>query len=503
MADFTLRYADYKGGDFGIRDPAKADADTFQGINVYPYDSGLLGVRAGLKRMTLTPALPAHNTVPGPLGFGAAFDGAIHVYLDRDYQVNSTTFTTAAWGALPVAPTTPIRYVQAGTFLYVLSNGVLYKYTTTATVVAVSTPVPFSYIMRWGYYFVAVARDTPWRIYFSTVSAAGAQYDVWGANDYIDIGTTESITALVPIFNTLYVGKRSGWNAVSGVLGTLASVRGAASGNGPVDPRLTTLTTDNRILYWPVEANPAWFNGERVQLEPEQSIGARSTAPFTGDTVVVTPTSRRLVMANDTPAGTQVLTWANSSWTRHLFPAKLAALSPPDVQAGANFPADIIYAALAPTVVGDAVVIGAYHHQLDRPGHTADTYAAPIDTGTTALVAGEVAFPSYWEPIGRQVQVRGIIVQFRKWASGVAGALNEVQVRLDAHGAWGRGPTTGETHHWYEPCERSSTSGTDESWRINVGQQGWGNGFRLHFPKLVGVALREVIVLCNVRTERT
>jgi hypothetical protein len=60
----------------------------------------------------------------------------------------------------------------------------------------------------------------------------------------------------------------------------------------------------------------------------------------------------------------------------------------------------------------------------------------------------------------------------------------------------------GEVAYWDEPCERSSTSGTDESWRINVGSQGWGNGFQLHILKMMGVALREVIVLCNVRTER-
>lgn len=502
MGDFTVRYSDWKGGDYGNRDPAKADSDQYTGLNVYPYESGLVGVRAGTKLIPTT-GIPGHTTVPGPLAFSVRDSTLVTVIGSTPYSVPIAGGAATAWAAYPSVPLKPIKFLRGAGVTYSLSNGALYKHATTASTVVVPTPFPLSYIVRWGYYFVGIDQTRPWRIWFSTVNASGAQFDTWGANDFLDIGDTEAITAMVPIFNTLYIGKPAGWNAVSGVLGTLASVRGAASGNGPVDPRLTTLTTDNRILYWPVEANPAWFNGERVQLEPEQSIGARSTAPFTGDTVVVTPTSRRLVMANDTPAGTQVLTWANSSWTRHLFPAKLAALSPPDVQAGANFPADIIYAALAPTVVGDAVVIGAYHHQLDRPGHTADTYAAPIDTGTTALVAGEVAFPSYWEPIGRQVQVRGIIVQFRKWASGVAGALNEVQVRLDAHGAWGRGPTTGETHHWYEPCERSSTSGTDESWRINVGQQGWGNGFRLHFPKLVGVALREVIVLCNVRTERT
>ena len=68
MADVVLRWSDFKGGDFGLLDPAKADADQYTGENVYPYTSGLLGVRAGVKILPVT-GLPTHQNVPGPWGF--------------------------------------------------------------------------------------------------------------------------------------------------------------------------------------------------------------------------------------------------------------------------------------------------------------------------------------------------------------------------------------------------------------------------------------------------
>jgi hypothetical protein len=402
--------------------------------------------------------------------------------------------------------------VVGGGLVYALCNGKLYKYTNPTTVSAVTLPAPLSHIIRWQGWFVGIDANTPWRIWFSTIDASGSHFDIWSANNFYDVGSTDPITALAPMMNTLYVGKRNGWNVVSGVLGTLVSIRAVSLGLGPVDPKTTAVTTDFRIIYWPIEPRPAWFNGMRSWTDTELDVGTRSS-PFPCDTVVVTPTARRLLLANDTPQGTGLLTWAGNSWsrhpwqdrawTRHNFPAKLAGLVPNNAADGVAMPPDVIYAVLAPTTVGDAVVIGSHHHGLDRPAHVNDQYASPVDMGTTNLIAGSVSFPSYFEPIGRQIQVRSVIVQFRKWASGVANARNQIQLRVDSLGAYGRGVTSGDILYWDEPCERSTTDGVDDSWRVNVGQQGFGNGFQINFPLLSGVAIREVVVLVTVRTDRT
>jgi hypothetical protein len=502
VADFTVRYADWKGGDYGNKDPGKADSDQFSGINVYPYESGLLGPRAGVKLVPVT-GIPNHTIVPGPLAFWAKDTKLVIVIGSTPYEVAISGGISSSWAAYPSTPLKPIKFVRGGGIPYSLSNNVLYKHASSASTVAVSTPAPLSYIIRWGYYFVGIDANVPWRIWFSTVDSAGAHFDTWGANDYLDIGDTEGITAMVPIFNTLYVGKASGWNAVSGVLGTLASVRGVITGNGPVDPRLTSLTTDNRIVYWPLGRSPAFFNGERVQIESEIELDlVRQTAP--ADSVIVTPTARRLILAASDTTQTRIFSYYASAWSRHTFPAPLGGFAPGDVRDGNQLPEDVVFAVLGPRTVGDPVQIVSYNHNLNRPGHNDDVWSSPFDVGGGGkFVSGNVSFPTYWEPIGRQVRVRSVIVQFRKWASGVVNSANTIRCQIDSIGTYQSGDRAGSVHDWIEPCERSSSSGTDDSWRANLGDQGYGNGFRVSFPRLVGVALREVVVLCDVRTDRT
>jgi hypothetical protein len=501
MGDFTVRYADWKGGDYGNKDPAKADADTYTGTNVYPYESGLLGVRAGVKTVPVT-GIPNHTIVPGPLAFWIRDNQLITVIGSTPYQVPLTGGAASSWVNYPSTPLRPIKFQRGAGFTYSLSNYVLYKHPNASTITAISTPFPLSYFVRWGYYFVGIDRDRPWRIWFSTVDASGAQFDTWGANDFLDIGDTEPITALVPIFNTLYVGKASGWNAVSGVLGTLASVRGVIAGNGPIDSRLASVTTDNRIVYWPLGKSPAFFNGERVSIVSELELDLiRRAAP--ADSVIVTPTARRLILASSDETRTSIFSYSSSAWSRHSVNAPLGGFAPSDVRDGTGLPDDVIYAVIGPRTVGEPVQIVSYNHNLDRPGHAADAYSSPTDPAGTDLVVGNCSFPTYYEPIGRQVRVRSVIVQFRKWASGIDNTTNEIRCQVDALGSYQGGDITGTSHDWIEPCERSSTAGTDESWRFNVGGQGYGNGFRISFPHLIGIALREVIVIADVRTDRT
>jgi hypothetical protein len=519
VADVVLRWSDWKGGDFGIRDPAKADADQYTGENVYPYSSGLLGVRAGAKVMAVT-GLPPHAIVPGPLGFWKRTNTptAVIVLGNRPYEFPVAGGAATPWAIYPETPIKPIRFVSGAGIPYSLSNNKLYKHPNTTTTTLITTPAAMSHIIRWGYYFIGIDANVPWRIWFSTVSAAGAQFDTWSANDYLDVGDTEPITTLAPIFNTLYVGKQTGWNAVSGVLGTLASIRGVAIGQGPVDPRAMCVSTDNRIIYWPLERSPAFFNGERVAVQDLQElVGARTSS--IGDTVLATNTSRRLILAADDGTKTTLYTWADGAWSRATFSGRLAALAPGDPRDSAGLPEDVILGVLAPTVVGEVVRIVAITHSLDRPGNLGDTYASPGDAplpgDQVVPLAGQCAMPAYYEPIGRQVRVRSVIIQFRKWNMGGPDFTCEIQLRVNVLGRYGGGRNDGELHRWFEPSERNpeigddpfglgrvTDDGVDDSWRVNVGSQGFGNGFQIELPRLVGVGIREIVALCDVKTER-
>jgi hypothetical protein len=528
VADLVLRWPSVRhvhsipnwgGGDFGVADPARAYPNEFTGENIYPYPSGLLGPRGGTKLLPVT-GLPNHTIVPGPLGFWKHSNSpsAVIVIGNTPYEFPVAGGAATAWTAYPETPVKPIRFLTGAGIVYSLMNGKLFKHPNISTTSLITTPAAFSYITRWGYYFVAVDANVPWRIWFSTVDAAGAHFDQWGANDYIDIGDTEPITALNPIFNTLYVGKQTGWNAVSGVLGTLASVRGVALGQGPTDPRAVAVTTDNRIIYWPVERSPAFFNGLRVATDSSQQlVGPRLTS--IGDTVLATATARRLMLASDDGTQTTLYTWAaESAWTRHTFASRIAAIAPADPRDATGMPEDVLLAVIAPQVVGETVRIVTFNHHLNRPGDLGDQWSQPgDDTGqpNPPPIAAQVAFPGYWEPIGRMVRVRSVIVQFRKWNMGGTNFMCELQLRVNSFGTYGGGTNEGELHRWFEPSDRNMPigddpfglgrvydAGQDDSWRVNLGEQGYGNGFQVQIPKMVGVALREVIALCDVRPER-
>jgi hypothetical protein len=502
--DFAIRFNDWKGGDWGRRDPARANADQFSAVNVYPYDSGLLGVRAGLKALDVA-GLPDHPVSPGPVGFDVDGDDLV-VALGATYRVPLGGGSATPLPAYSAAAASPVQYANGNGDLYSLvsGTGVLYRHVSDLSTTAVSTPVALSQVVRWGLFMVGVDAATPWRVYYSQVDESGPAFDVWPANNYTDVGNHEPITALVPIGNALYVGKASGWWVLTGVLGETETVRDVLIGNGPIDHRYTTVTTDQRVIYWPQDDPPAWFNGDTVRFDDDHVVAGRDLDAIASNGVIVTPTARRLILAAaDTDGVTTLLMWKDRAWTRHTTGFKLGGIAPGNVRAATSMPARVVYVAGAPTTVGDPAVIATFHHDLDRPGHADDTYAAPVDTGDTGLLEGSASFPAWYDGQGRQIRVRSVIVQFRKWASGVADTYNRIRVRVDALGEYGGGNVASDTVEWREACARATSSGTDDSWRVNFGDQGWANGFQVHLPLISGVAIREIVVVCETKGTRT
>ena len=510
-ADFVVRYNDFSGGDYGVLDPAKAEKNQFAGTNVIRYNSGLLGVRPGLKPLTL--AWPGgsgtHTQVPGPYGFDVFGTNLLLALGDTTWKIpfNDTTPVPVGYQSYPGAANGLIRYAQGNQKLYATVDGVLYRHDANGDTTAISTPQPLSTVVRWNYSLVGVDLNVPYRLWYSSVTEAGPQFDTWGTNNYLDVGSNLPITALKPVFNALYCGKADGWWGVTGILGQQSTVRFRVTGNGPPDQRQVTVTTDNRILYWPNEPVPAWFNGDRVYLDRNYRLEGFDTG-FAADTVIATPTGKRLFMlgeqrdAGGDPVASGMMMWEESAWTSHLLPTSLSAAVPQDVRAGTELPEGVVFFCKSPTTVGETVEVVSFSHDLDRPGHATDRWASPTDLGAAELVDGSVKLPAFYDGQGRQVRVRNVIVQFRKWASGVAASSNRLEVKVVPLGRYEGGSTDTEPQVWQEPSANSSADGTDDSWRVGVGAEGWGNGFQVVFPRLRGVALRDVIVLCEVRTQR-
>lgn len=303
MADFAVRFNDFSGGDWGQVDPAKVKANQFSGVNVVPYGSGLLGVRAGWKLLPLTGKVAGGNP-PNYTGIVRGFDlmrDHLTLVVDTKSYDIYWDLSLAPGGTLPaVAPATLPAGVTAnalahaqllysndggGVKEWLLSNGILCLKSAGATpawqplstVGGATAPGNLSVLARWQLYLIGVDQAVPWRIRFTQVNEFGPNFLVWPPANYLDMSTTDPVTAVKGIFNLLYLGKASGWFSVSGVLGVLASVRELAIGNGPIDNRAASVTTDNRVVYWPVQKVPAFWNGERVQLIGEQRMDPRTT----------------------------------------------------------------------------------------------------------------------------------------------------------------------------------------------------------------------------------
>ena len=503
MADFAIRFDDFKGGDYGDLDPAAAENDQYRGNNVHVYDSGLIGPRAGLKPLTIS-GLPTHTHAPGPKAF-STFGNKLLIVLNRLYQIPTDTLVAAAQDVYPTSAANPVRFARANNILYSLKDGVVYKHVGTGTV-AISAPATFSELVQWEQWLVAIDATVPYRIWYTELTSSGPDFDVWPANNFLYVGGNQAVNTLLPIYNTLYAGKTSGWWAISGVLGIQAAVRSITIGNGPRDARRAAVTTDNRVIYWPNQNSPALFDGEQTRINNRQSLRQAQTE-FPSDGIAVTPTHQKVYMAGDANAdndATDLYELAQGKrWAYLSLNTAIGGITPSDPRCGCQLPSGVIFTVNNPTTVGNTVIISAFQHDLSRPGHHTDTWASPTDPGETELVTGSVDLKAWYDGQGRQVMVKSVIVQFRKWASGIEDSLNRMTLNVEAHGGYEAGTRAGANAEWYEPCERATTAGVDDSWRVNVGAQGWGNGFQIKFPVLAGVAIREVVALVEVRTTKT
>jgi hypothetical protein len=511
MADFAVRFNDFTAGHAGNTDPAKLPPHSFLGSDVELYSTNLVGPRSGLKVLPVT-GLGNSTVADGPIGFDA-FGSNLAICNNVSYLVPMTGGAIVPIGSYAVSATVaPVSYAQgAPGILYSLTDGVVYKHAVGGGVLTpITTPAPFSRMIRWNYNLIGVDRGTPYRLWYTLVDSAGAHFDTWPANNYIDIGS-DPITSLNPIHNALYIGKGSGWWVLSGVLGTQSFVRSVQQGSGPIDSRQCMVSMDGRLLFYPADPAPMWFNGVWARIVQQfRTYGSNPIPASPTQTFVAAPTAERIYLANDLgAAGTRVISgighWSRYTWighwSVHQFPMRIGGLVASDIRYGFQMPPQVMYATKR-VGLGQPVVIYTWQHELDRPALASDTYAAPADDGQPLPVNGSLILPAWYDGQGRQVYVRSLVVNFRKWNLGVANAMNTLTAQVNAIGRYGGGIEPGNVAKWAEPTSRASSVGTDDSWRVNVGEQGAGNGFVINLT-MTGCAIREVVATCMIRGERT
>lgn len=507
MSDTFIRFNRWTGGDAGRVDPSLAPDNAWYGSNVQMYPSGLIGPRWGLRQLTVSGGLtvPAAN---GPRGF-AALGPNLFIATDRLYSAPLSTLdtgslTTSAFATYPAAPTSWVSMVaETDNIVYALVNGVLYRHVVSSlSTAAVTTPATLSFVRRWGLYCVGVDATTKYRLWFSEVTSSGFTFNTWPAANYYDIGDQEPITAIVPMFNTLFVGKRSGWWAITGVVGSSISIRQISSGDGPVDARGACATADNRIAYWPKSPNPAFFNGSSSAVQLDHVTTTYN--PTAAQAVAASPTGRTVLFGHD--AGTfskALLLAALGGASYHSFAQRLAGFAPDVIENGYGLSAGYVLAAKQAAIAGEALAVYAWRIDPDRPVLSTDTLGSYGDAATTPVDASFTT-RAYYDGQGRDMRVRSVTVRFRAWGVGSAGNKLQPGFGISVQGLAPYEDTlsVSDSQYWRAPYGQVSTSGTDFTARFAIGDQGLGAGFRVNVEKMIGVAIRDIVVGVDYRGQR-
>lgn len=150
-------------------------------------------------------------------------------------------------------------------------------------------------------------------------------------------------------------------------------------------------------------------------------------------------------------------------------------------------------------------VVYAWDPTLQRPAIAGDSnYASPGDGSETEPVAGSLTLPQHWDPDGRELRCRSVIVDFVKWDLGITDLNNTFTVGVTALSLYQEAGTDSSAAQTFtELSTAGSYNGTPDRRTFNFGDQGVGGGFEVTFEDIVGVGIRSVTCVYDVLGART
>jgi hypothetical protein len=305
----TVRFDDFSGGHWGLRDQSKVASNMWFGSNMQVYQSGLLGPRDGLRLLALngvayTPGtgcpgvLFDRNTVMVHHSTTGSNGGTAPLWVNGGSSLVTTNITN--WNTVMVKVLDGELGVissSLGTFIHGAEgtgspgNGVLGS-VSSGVVTAVTAPTTGAFsgvVVRWRDRLVAAPRTAGagnGKIFFSNA----ADFATWPAANFLVINNGEIVQWLFPAGDVLYAGTQSAVFAITGVLGASASVRHVVNigtgygfsynlGTEPSNCQ-TCVVSDGRLALVRVadvgtSGSPrslyAFFNGSSFDLEYNQA----------------------------------------------------------------------------------------------------------------------------------------------------------------------------------------------------------------------------------------
>ena len=511
----TVVYDDFRRGEFGDLGPRLAGQmgpGWFTGKNVMRYRSGLVGPRPGLREWTITGGTLPNGLVRCLFWSQAGFEDTFVVIgtaarmLRPDHSAEELDIVSDfGGGTIPSGETAALHGQHRTDGNWVIVPGVgLYKAdidgdtVTTITTTITGRAIQFNRARL----LAADGSTTPYRTWFSD---AGNETNWDDFNDYFDGTYFNAITGYYELRNGLIIAQSTPHlEMVTGTIGTSSSVlRRISTHTAPMDPMAAaSVGGELLVMMGRNRTYPEMFNGatwESLRHLSYQGDDWKLYSPTNSDKPAncVLPLESGwdwIILSGTTGTGENkaLLQWDDSR-SYHTFEA--------DVR---GFGRVFANGAVLLTDGGDAAAppkFWSWEPGLGRPGFTSDVQSSVGDDSDTPLDA-YLYFPEEWDKAGREILVRGLVIDFTKWATG-ASATNHFEVTVEAFRRYGDSAVVTSTVQTFDEAGASATTdGVKARVHMHFGDQGYGGGFRVKIDDIRGVAFESIVALTETRDSR-
>jgi hypothetical protein len=514
----TFEIKDFSGGDYGRMEAWKAPKNTFSALNMIVTRTGELCVRPGFRKTNPTGmvngavwAMGRQPSNPFSVWFGQGT--AIRAFSP---QTTPGAVSTAT-GALTGTPSAAF-VDENGTTTYIATNNVNgYSYNGTA-ITSLNTMPSANAIALYGDRLAISPTSAPSTVVFS----AAASFNNWvisaGNAVSITVGDTDAVAALFAQRTHLAIVKTaSSLFVLTGTPGTNEALRPVYRFNGPTSQRAAGRThSDDKIWYAPT------FSGYAVAFDGT-AVSLLDNIPLSLHTGLLNRTV--LPLYDDDQAGLALITPAGSgaaneiwlkyrgAWTKHTLSQTITTNAAVKLH---GYPQDGD-ATISRLRYGSCILLTdgggagatpnfyAWQPFMDRPGLEADPFSASCERAgddSSSPVVGNVTFPEQRLDDGSEVQVRGVLVDFRSWNTG-GSANNHFDLAINTLNSYeAAGPVSSATGSFDEAPGSSSLAGTVRSKYFSFGDQGRGAGFQVVLTNCKGVAFQRFRIITETYPAR-
>lgn len=513
MAQQIFEYADFSGGDYGRLENWRAPKNTFSATNMLVSRTGELCVRPGVRNVTpsgvAAGAIKAFGRLPTSLSTVFYNAGTAIKSFDAVQGGTLASVTNSFTGTVA----SRVAMDDAGNTVYIATadrNG----YSLTGTTLTSLPNMPNSQaIALYGDRLAVVPTANTNRVRFS----AAQDFTDWtvsaGHAVEITVGDSDPITALFAQRSHLAILKKnSGLYVLTGTPGTNEALRLVSRFPGPVaqygagrilaDDRVWFATTNQQQLSVWDGTNVLLQDNYPLSLYTE--LASRGVAPLRLDD----QSGAAFVVEANSGVGSANEVWLRTRgmWTRHTFGVGITSQV---VSAGVGFPQDgssdvsrIRYGSMLVFTDGGGASAApnfwSWVPFMDRPGLEASPFSTSAERcgdASSTPVTGTALLAEQRDKDGRDIQVRGVIVDFRSWNTGGA-SNNHFDLVVNTMNTYeSSAPVSSATASFDEAPALSTLAGSVRSKYFSFGDQGRGGAFNLSLANVRGVAFQRFRVV--------